>query len=155
MLISNNLCTFVTQKIFIINYQKFKKMKRVLIYTCLFFTFTFYSCEEEKNIVNSVIQGKITYEEGDSGWEGDAKNATVKLHIGQEEGAVQEVTANETGFYIFPKITVNLDSALTDYTVSAEFRMQIGGTPIIFTGRSEVVTPKGKDTIVCNLHLIK
>ncbi len=155
MLISNNLCTFVTQKIFIINYQKFKKMKRVLIYTCLFFTFTFYSCEEEKNIVNGVIQGKITYEEGDSGWEGDAKNATVKLHIGQEEGAVQEVTANDTGFYIFPKITVNLDSALIDYTISAEFKKSFGATQTVFTGRSNVVTPKGKDTIVCNLHLIK
>ncbi len=129
-------------------------MKKVLIYTCLFFTFVLYSCKEKENIAYSIVQGKITYEERETGWEGNAKNAVVKLHIEQEEGVVSEITANDTGFYILPKIAVNLDSAFINYTVSAKFIMGIGGGSTIFTGRSKVITPKGNDTIICDLHLV-
>lgn len=133
------------------------KMRNVLALTVLALVVCFASCkpEEENPVVKSVIQGKITYEDTETGWEGDAKNATINLHYLNNETSLVKVTANDTGFYQINEIHIILnDTAKRLYQISAKFTMGFGATPTLYEGRSNSIELKGNDTVVCNIHLI-
>ena len=131
-------------------------MRNILFLSVLAFAISFTACkpEEEEPLIVSVIEGHVTYEDTETGWEGKATKAIVKLHKDTEEGALKEVVADDYGFYQITDIIIN-NTAETKptYQVSAEFKMTIGGSATTFTGRSENITPNGNDTLTCDLHL--
>ena len=134
------------------------KMRNILALTVVALVLCFASCkpEEEEPILKSVIQGKITYEETETGWEGDAKSASVKLHNVNNETPLKEVTANDTGFYQISGIMIDLnDTSKILYQVSAKFIMKFGNEETIFEGRSANIELKGNDTVTCDIHLIR
>lgn len=132
------------------------KTRNILALTVLALVVCFASCkpEEEDPVVKSVIQGKITYEDTETGWEGDGKNATINLHYLNNEESLVKITANDTGFYQINEIHVVLnDTAKKFYQISAKFSMTFGGGETIYEGRSNSIELKGNDTIICNLNL--
>lgn len=130
-------------------------MRNILFLSVLAFAISFTACKPvEEPLIVSVIEGKVTYEDTETGWEGEAKNAVVKLHKETEEGALKEVVADDNGYYRITDIIMN-NTAETKptYQISAEFKMTIGGSATVFKGRSKNITPAGNDTITCDLHL--
>jgi hypothetical protein len=132
------------------------KMRNILALTVVALVLCFASCkpEEEDPILKSVIQGKITWEDDESGQAGDGMKAKVALHSGNNETALTTVTANDTGFYQISGITVVVnDTSKVLYQVSAEFKRTFGATVETFIGRSPDIELKGNDTVICDLHL--
>jgi hypothetical protein len=136
-------------------------MKNILIFSVLALALCFASCKPDDDdntddtVMKSVIKGKVTYEETETGDEGNAAGAIVKLHKGSEQDKLKEVTADGSGNYQITGIIVDkTDAAKIVYQLSATFSKTFGGTPVNFTGRSDSITIKGNDTIICNLHMI-
>ena len=132
-------------------------MRNILIIAAITCACCFTSCKEKEEndlILKTVIQGKITYEDYETGQEGNAAGAIVKIHLGNEEGELKQVTADNTGFYQMTGIAVNtLVNTKIYYQLSGEYTATIGGDELTFIGRSDSISIKGNDTIVCNILL--
>lgn len=131
-------------------------MRNILILfvlTCAFFV----SCkeeEEESNLVlKSVVQGTVTYRDEGTGQEGNASGATIKVHIGNAEESLKEFKTNNSGFYQIPIAVNSLIKNKIYYQLTGVYTTTIVDEEFTFTGRSDSISFKGNDTIVCNLVL--
>lgn len=129
------------------------KIKNFFILLLATLVIGFVSCKEpepepepEPPLDVSVIQGEVTFFETETGFEGKATNATVKLHKGTAEKSLKEVQTDNNGFY---QISGILNGT---YTVSADFVHGVAGP---FYSRSDSIVITKSDTIICDIELIK
>ena len=130
------------------------KIKNYFILLLATLVIGFVSCKEkepepelEPPLDISVIQGDVTFYETETGLEGEAVNATVRLHKGSAEKSIKEIQADDKGFYKFSGVLNGT------YTVSAEFVFGVGGTT--FSSRSDSIVITKSDTITCDIEMIK
>ncbi|OQA91478.1 MAG: hypothetical protein BWY27_00556 [Bacteroidetes bacterium ADurb.Bin234] len=131
------------------------KIKNYFILLLATLVIGFVSCKEkepepepEPPLDVSVIQGDVTFYETETGLEGKAVNATVRLHKGTAEKSIKEIQADDKGFYKFSGVLNGT------YTISAEFTLfGAGGTQ--FSSRSDSIVITKSDTITCDIEMIK
>ncbi|MDD2621987.1 MAG: carboxypeptidase-like regulatory domain-containing protein [Bacteroidales bacterium] len=128
------------------------KIKNYVLILLAALAITTVSCKEDdpdpdSDLEVSVIKGQISYFDSESGLEGKADHASVKLHKGSAEKALKTVTTDDQGNYQINGILNGV------YTVSAEYYFSVDNTT--FTGRSDSITITKSDTIICDLHMEK